>query len=198
MLSATSRNARRFVLLSAVCCLLFASTAFSQSNTTGARVTQGGNSSNWSINVAQINGVTPNMGAGNSSTGTLRVVIASDQAAIATTSTPATSGGLSFVSGTIGATKTTIKSSAGNLYGWYLYNPNSSATFCQVFNATTANVTLGTTTPDLVLTIPATSGANLEVSNGLTFATAISFACTTTRTGSTGPSSTVDYNWWYK
>jgi hypothetical protein len=185
-------------LLFAVCCLLSAATSSAQSNASGARVTQGGNSSNWSINVAQIGGVAPNMGAGNSSTGTQRVVIATDQAAIATTTSPASSGGLSFVSGTIGATKTTIKGSAGNLYGWYLYNPNSSVAYCQIFNATTGSVTLGTTTPDLALAIPATSGANLEVSNGLTFATAISFACTTTRTGSTGPSSTIDYNWWYK
>lgn len=43
-------------------------------------VNQGG--SNWSQNVAQINGVTPLMGAGNTGTGSPRVTIASDQAAI--------------------------------------------------------------------------------------------------------------------
>lgn len=40
-----------------------------------------------SANVSQINGVTPLMGAGNTGTGSQRVTIASDQAAVATTAT---------------------------------------------------------------------------------------------------------------
>ena len=40
---------------------------------------------NQSVNVAQINGVTPLMGAGNTGTGSPRVTIATDQAAVATT-----------------------------------------------------------------------------------------------------------------
>ncbi len=40
---------------------------------------------NQSVNISQINGVTPLMGAGNTGTGSHRVTIASDQAAVATT-----------------------------------------------------------------------------------------------------------------
>ena len=40
---------------------------------------------NQSVNVAQINGITPLMGAGNTGTGSPRVTIATDQAAVATT-----------------------------------------------------------------------------------------------------------------
>ncbi len=40
------------------------------------------NGSNWTVNVAQINGVTPLMGAGNTGTGSPRVTLATDQAAI--------------------------------------------------------------------------------------------------------------------
>lgn len=46
---------------------------------------------NQSVNVAQINGITPLMGAGNTGTGSQRVTIASDQAAIPTKSTTLTS-----------------------------------------------------------------------------------------------------------
>lgn len=110
---------------------------------------------------------------------------------------PTTSGGLSMASGTIGATKTAIKASAGQLYGYYIYNANASVVYVQVFNAASASVTLGTTAPDLSLGIPATSAANVEFTNGIAFGTAITIAITTTRSGSTGPGSTVDYNIFY-
>ena len=49
---------------------------------------------NQSVNVAQINGVTPLMGAGNTGTGSPRVTIATDQAAIATWGMGATGSGV--------------------------------------------------------------------------------------------------------
>lgn len=114
------------------------------------------------------------------------------------TDVPATSGGWTPATGSIGATKTDIKTSAGQVGGWYIYNPNSSVAYVQFFNATAANVTLGTTAPYYSLPIPATSAANLEVGKGIAHSTAISIAVTTTRAGSTGPGSTVDYNIFYK
>src|SRR5712691_12463305 len=54
-------------------------------------------------------------------------------------------------------TGATVKSSAGNLYGWDIYNPNASVCFLQVFNATQANVTLGTTAPLFSIEVGATS-----------------------------------------
>jgi hypothetical protein len=155
---------------------------------------------NQSVNVSQINGVTPLMGNGATGTGSHRVTIASDNTAFAVNAqvTPVTSGGLSTASGSIGATVTAVKAGAGQLYGYYFYNPNASVAYVQVFDVATGSVTLGTTTPKLSLGIPAGSAANLDISNGVAFGTAITIAITTTRAGSTGPGSTVDYNVLYK
>jgi len=154
---------------------------------------------NSAVNVAQINGVTPLMGNGVSGTGSHRVTIASDNTAFSVNSTlkPATTGGFTTATGSIAATKTDIKGSAGQVYGWYFYNPNASVAYVQFFNAAAASVTLGTTAPVYSLGIPATSGANVMSDIGIPHSTAICIAVTTTRAGSTGPGSTVDYNIYY-
>lgn len=91
----------------------------------------------------------------------------------------------------------TVKSSAGNVYGWYVYNPNSTVCYLEVFNTTTP--TLGTTAPVLSLGIPASSGANigpspLAVAN---FTTAIEVAATTASKGSTTCTTGMTVNIWY-
>lgn len=76
----------------------------------------------------------------------------------------------------------------GRLYFVNAYNSNGAAAFIQIFDATSANVTVGTTTPKMSLFVPA-GGAysqNLPV-NGFHFNTAITYACTTTATGSGDP-----------
>jgi hypothetical protein len=215
------------------------------------------------FNIAQINGVTPLMGAGNTGTGSMRVTIASDQVAIPVSGTfwqatqpvsiaasvtvgqstatnlktqaetyqggsavgsgnplqvtlantganatavkvdgsavtqpvswsVPTSGGYSFDSRTaLTNTVVSAKASAGQLYGYFWYNPNATAAYIQVFNVASGSVTLGSTTPSYVITIPATSGANVEFSNGIAHSTAISYAATTAATNSTAPSSSL-------
>lgn len=113
------------------------------------------------------------------------------------TQQPHTQGGLNTAAGSITTTVTSVKASAGQLYGYYIYNPNASAAYCQIFDLATGSVTLGTTTPKLSFGIPATSAANVTFPNGLAFATAISIAFTTTRTGSSAPGSSVDYNFYH-
>jgi hypothetical protein len=110
---------------------------------------------------------------------------------------PQTSGGLSVATGSIGATATSVKASAGQVFGWYIYNSNTSVAYVQFFNLATGSVTLGTTTPFFSLGIPAGSGANVLFGTGIAFGTAITIAITTTRAGSTGPTNTVDYNIFY-
>ncbi|MFP5260997.1 MAG: hypothetical protein ACLGJB_03725 [Blastocatellia bacterium] len=109
-------------------------------------------------------------------------------------------GGVSVATGSVGATKTDIgtANTAGSVYGWYFYNPNSSVAYVQFFNTQASGVTLGTTAPVYSLGIPATSAANLMCPLPIAHSTAICIAITTTRAGSTGPSSTVDYNILYK
>lgn len=104
----------------------------------------------------------------------------------------------STYSGSVGATVTSVKASAGTLHGWYIYNANASAVYVQIFDLATGSVTLGTTAPKMSFGIPPTAGANEEMSNGIAYATAISYAVTTTRAGATGPGSTVDVNFLYR
>lgn len=110
-------------------------------------------------------------------------------------------GGWSVATGSIAATKTDIGSAntAGQVGGWYIYNANASVAYVQFFNTQASGVTLGTTAPVYSLGIPAGGAANVEPGMvGLAHSTAICIAVTTTRAGSTGPGSTVDYNIWYK
>lgn len=91
-----------------------------------------------------------------------------------------------------------IKASAGKLYGYYIYNPNSSAQFVQFYNTASGSVTVGTTSPLFMLTIPATSAANLLNDIGITFGTAMSWAATSTAGGNGAPSTALDAVCWYK
>lgn len=96
-------------------------------------------------------------------------------------------------------TAVAIKATAG-IFGGYmtLYNPNTAVTYVQLFNATSASVTVGTTPPFVFISLPGVasaaatgSAANLEVTNGIPFSTAISCAATTTPTGNTAPSNNI-------
>lgn len=96
------------------------------------------------------------------------------------------------------ATAQQVKATTGTVGGWYIYNPNSAATYVNFYNATSASVTVGTTNQQMVIVIPATSGANVEFGNGITFATAISISATTTGGGNTAPSTALEANVFYK
>lgn len=93
-----------------------------------------------------------------------------------------------------------VKSSAaGELGGYIVYNPNASVAYIQVFDVATAGgVTLGTTRPDMVIPVPASSGANLEFANGVNFANGIQIAATTTDSGSTALGSGLTVTMVYK
>jgi len=96
------------------------------------------------------------------------------------------------------STAQAIKASAGALYGYYIYNPNSSAQFVQFYNTASGSVTVGTTNPLFILTIPATSAANLAMTHGVAFATAMSWAATSTAGGNGAPTTALDAVAWYK
>lgn len=114
---------------------------------------------------------------------------------LAVSDLPATSGGLSIVTGSVGGTATAIKASAGQLYGYHLFNTTAAVAYVQIFNVAVASVTLGTTAPTLSIGIPASGGVTVNFDKGVAFGTAISYACTTTRAGSTG--ATCDVNFFY-
>lgn len=173
---------------------------------------------NQSVNISQVNGVTVLMGAGNTGTGSQRVTIASDQAVIPVsdnsgsltidapvgtpvfvTPTPSTTGGWTpSKKAALSNTNAQVKSGAGNLGGWYIYNPNSSVAYVQIYDTATGSITVGTTAAVLSIGIPATSAANVELTAGINFATAICVAATTAAGNGTAPSTALDCNFWYK
>lgn len=94
---------------------------------------------------------------------------------------PHTLGGLT-VFRTLDADETEedVKTTAGQLYGYYIANLHASSfRYVKFYNATAANVTVGTTTPLLTLPIPPGAAAHVEFSMGIAFGTAISVAATT-------------------
>lgn len=93
---------------------------------------------------------------------------------------PATSGGLTiFRSIDLDESEEEIKATAGQLYGYYFANTNAAARYLKFYNATAANVTVGTTTPVLTFYLPPTSAGHVEFSHGIAFGTAITAAATT-------------------
>lgn len=81
-----------------------------------------------------------------------------------------------------------ILAQRGHIAELVIHNDDSAARFVQLFNARSANVTLGTTTPDMVIQVGADSTISINMGEQ-EFATAFSYAVTTTATGSTGPTS---------
>jgi hypothetical protein len=96
---------------------------------------------------------------------------------------PATSGGLTIFNASV-TTVQSVKSSAGQLYGYHILNTTAAIAYVQVWNLGTGSITLGTTAPTFVLGLPANGGATFNSDIGIAFATAISVAATTTRAGS--------------
>jgi hypothetical protein len=82
-------------------------------------------------------------------------------------------------------TEDAIKASAGKLFWIHVMNLANAKRYIKFYNATTANVTVGTTTPVLSFPIPTmadTNGAGFVVSFGdvgVQFDTAITVAATT-------------------
>lgn len=95
---------------------------------------------NQSTNVAQINGVTPLMGAGNTGTGSPRVTIATDQANVPVAEQAVTSGGESNYSALSTAAVLTaqIKGSAGQVYDVQIFNTGAAAVFARLYDQTGA------------------------------------------------------------
>lgn len=116
------------------------------------------------------------------------------------TPTPTSNSGWSFnYQSALSSTKAQIKGSAGTFGGYInLYNPNTAVTFIQVFNKASANVTVGTTAPDFVITLPGIATAsgtgsdrNLEITCGLAMSTGITIAATTSASGSSAPANAI-------
>lgn len=75
-------------------------------------------------------------------------------------------------------------SPAGALGGFSLYNPNASVAYIQAFDSN-GTVTLGTTAPNAIFVLPATTVVNMPNGTMYEFFKGIQIAATTTANGST-------------
>lgn len=95
----------------------------------------------------------------------------------------ATNGASIFRSIDLDETEEEVKATAGTVYGVWFSNMATSTRFLKFYNATAANVTVGTTTPVLTLAIPGNSSDDVSgvfsIPHGIAFSTAITVAATT-------------------
>ncbi len=118
----------------------------------------------------------------------------------------AASGGCSmFRSIDLDESEEAVKASAGQLYGGIVMNMSASVRYLKLYDAAVADVTVGTTTPDVTIPIPTlgdTNGAGLSLpipAQGVAFGTAITAAATTDLEGNGAPGANeVIVALWYK
>ena len=106
------------------------------------------------------------------------------------TPTPATQGGCdTYRNIDLGSTGVSIKGSAGQVYGWYMYNRAASERVVKFYDKATA-ATVGTDTPKLTIPLPAGGGSNIPWGTGIPFALGISVGAVTEigDSGTTNPS----------
>lgn len=97
---------------------------------------------------------------------------------------PHTAGGLSiFRSLDLDETEEDVKTSAGCIYGMWVTNTATTTRWLKLYNATAANVTVGSTTPVITWGIPGNTSDDLSAvfgsTHGIAFDTAICAAATT-------------------
>lgn len=127
--------------------------------------------SNSPINVAQINGVTPLMGAGNGGTGSLRVNIATDQLAVPVTMTSTT------ITGTVAATQS----------GTWNINNVSGTVSLPTGASTLAEQQTQTTALQLIDNLPNTQGSTTSGQSGVLTQGAVTTAAPSYTTAQTSP-----------
>lgn len=97
---------------------------------------------------------------------------------------PDTTGGLSlFRTLDLDETEEEVKATAGQIYGLWFSNTATSTRWLKFYNATAANVTVGTTTPVLTIALPGNASDDISgvfsSTMGIAFDTAITVAATT-------------------
>jgi hypothetical protein len=76
-------------------------------------------------------------------------------------------------------TEEDVKTTSGDIYGIIVGNKAASINYLKLYNATAANTTVGTTTPAMTITLPATSNQYIPFSHPVNFSTAICVAAVT-------------------
>ena len=109
---------------------------------------------------------------------------------MATSNIPLLSSSILLIDTSCTGTAVVAKASSAVLYQLELDNTaNAAASFFKIYN--NGSPTVGTTAPDWVVMVPASVSRTVTIASGLTFATALTYACTIAggTAGSTAPSS---------
>lgn len=145
------------------------------SNDSNVLATQSGT---WTVQPGNTQNTTPWLAAPSANTGATGVTV--------------------FMNTSLSNTKTAVKGTAGNFHGLHATNfSNSAVTWLQFFNKTTANVTVGSTTPDFIIGIPPGGAIDNQFPIPYSFSNALTVAATTTSTGSTAPTIGIPIDVWY-
>ena len=92
---------------------------------------------------------------------------------------PASTGGLSVYRNiNLVASGVNIKSSAGQIYGWYLFNNASTVRYIKLYNKARAP-SVGADTPAMTIPLPCGAAANVIVPSGIAFSHGIGIGATT-------------------
>lgn len=95
-------------------------------------------------------------------------------------------------------TNSQVKSGAGVLGGWHIYNPDAAVAYVQIFDTATGSITVGTTVPKLSIGVPPEDSIDMDSEHGIIFNTAICVAATSDALGASAPGTPLDCNFWYK
>jgi hypothetical protein len=116
---------------------------------------------------------------GNRILKTFRAYLRGDDLSVAHVVDPAIEGGLSIYRNlNLTSTGVAIKGSAGQVYGWYLFNSGAAPVYVKLYNKATAP-TVGTDTPVMTIALPAGSGANVLGPIGIPFSLGIGIGAVT-------------------
>ena len=85
------------------------------------------------------------------------------------------------------ATVAAVKATTGQIFGYHIYNPNTTIAYFHFYDIPSGSVTVGTSPRKITLAIPAGGGVDGVFPMPITFTTAIAIAATTTITGNTNP-----------
>ena len=92
---------------------------------------------------------------------------------------PADSGGLKVYRNiNLGSSGVNIKSSAGQIYGWFLFNTSASIRYVKVYNKS-SSPSVGSDTPFMTIPLPSGGGANVNFTSGITLSSGIGVGATT-------------------
>ncbi len=91
----------------------------------------------------------------------------------------------------------------GDVVGIDAANINAEDLFIQLFDSLSADVTVGTTTPNYVVVVPGgddtnRAGTQWQPPGNMKFTTGITYAVTTTAGGSTGPDTEIEVGFFYR